>query len=357
MALSKLVLDHVRNIKHAQLNPSSRLNIIYGANASGKTSLLEAIHVLGTARSFRTARVNLAIQRKEPCLTVSGKLDTQPETQIGVERCKEKTRIRINQQNISQASELVSQLPIQLVTPESHEILDQGPKHRRQLLDWGLFHVKHDYLEHVKAYMRVLRQRNAALRREGNQALATSFNPVFIQAAEKLHHLRSQYVDALRPQIVEMTEKLSGVDVTVHYQSGWRTGEALKDVLESQFESDCSKHHTLSGPHRADLVFKTESISAQSALSRGQQKMLVCALRLAQLQYYHAQTGHSALFLVDDLAAELDKQHRQKLLDLLMASQAQIFITLTEKDLLDTGEYRAKKMFHVKQGEIIEEKF
>ncbi len=352
MALKKLVLDHVRNIEHAILEPDPRLNIIYGANASGKTSLLEGIHLLGTARSFRTARVNHTIQRTEPCLTVSGKLATQPEVNIGVERCKDKTRIRINQKNISQASELVRQLPMQIITPESHEILDQGPKHRRQLIDWGMFHVKPQYLDHIKAFMRALRQRNAALRKDNNPMLVRSFDAGLVHAAQAVHNKRSAYIADIGPRIIDMTKKLCGETITVHYQSGWKAGENYQDVLKNQYDSDSLKHHTQSGPHRADLIFKVDSVPVQQGFSRGQQKMLVCALKLAQLQYYFDKTCRSALVLVDDLAAELDITHRQRLLELLMVSQAQIFITLTEKDLLDASHISSKKVFHVKQGAV-----
>ena len=355
MALSKLVINHVRNIQRAQIIPHPRLNIIYGTNASGKTSLLEAVQILGTARSFRTARINQAIQWSAPCMTISGRLDARPEVQMGVERCQGKTRIRVNHQNVNQASALVRQLPVYLITPESHHILDQGPRPRRQLLDWGVFHVKPAYLAQVKAYMRVLRQRNAALRDEHNPDLARSFDPVLIQAAEKVDQARQDYVAALAPKITEIMEKLSGETITVHYQQGWRAGEPLQTVLKAQLERDVSKRHTQSGPHRADLLFKTQGIAIQTAFSRGQHKMLVCALRLAQLQHYHEQTGQHAVVLVDDLAAELDQAHRQQLLSLLMASEAQIFITLTEKNLLDTAKYPQHKMFHVKQGVITEE--
>jgi len=373
MSIIKLTLDHVRNIEHASLTPDPKLNIIYGANASGKTSLLEAIHLLGSARSFRTARVNQIISRDQACLTVFAHVagiqqaaDMHHLENIGLERCKDKTRIRINQENVQQSSILATKLPLQVITPESHDILEQGPKFRRQLLDWGLFHVKQGYLDTVKAYLRVLRQRNAALRKtsavantesdsaqqEHARVLVKSFNKPLVDGAEQVNHYRQDYVASIQDKIIDMTQQLCGETITVHYQSGWKAGEDYADALAKQFDSDCNRHHTQSGPHRADLVFKVAGVPIQQAFSRGQQKMLVCALRLAQLQYYFEQTGHAAVVLVDDLAAELDKTHRQRLLALLMASEAQVFITLTDKDLLDSSNISSKKMFHVEHGKI-----
>jgi len=136
MSLVRLELRHVRNIAEATLTPSPSCNVIFGANASGKTSLLEAIHILGLARSFRTPHIKQVIQRGSEGLTVFGRRSRADgsEVALGIERTLRETRIRVAGTNVDRAAELARWLPVQVINPESHEVLEQGPRFRRQFL-------------------------------------------------------------------------------------------------------------------------------------------------------------------------------------------------------------------------------
>lgn len=356
MSLEQLSLKHIRNLEECYLNFGSRFNIIEGANASGKTSLLEAIYLISQVKSFRTHRINHIIQRKQANMEVVAKYRDNNDFLhvIGLGRNRTTTKIHLNKQPLNLSSELATLVPIQVITPESHRLLEDGPKFRRQFLDWGVFHVKHDFLQVWKDYHRILRQRNAALRQNHSKHLVTSWDQPLIEIARKFHLSRVDYLANLTPIVTKFTKQLIGEDISIDYQPGWDIQFSFTESLNRSFEHDCQFKHTRVGPHRADLSMKSHGIAVQVGLSRGQQKLLVCALRLAQIHYLQVLSNQSCIILVDDLPAELDKSHRRRLMDLLDATNAQIFVSTTDAGLLDVKENTPKKVFHVEHGLIKE---
>ena len=356
MSLSQLSLLHVRNLAECKIVPDPRFNIIEGANASGKTSLLEAIYLISQVKSFRTHRINHIIQHKQAELRlVANYLDHTDNLHIiGLERSRSKTRIHLNKTPINQSSQLAALVPIQVITPESHRLLEDGPKFRRQFIDWGVFHVKHGFLQVWKDYHRILRQRNAVLRHNPTKQQVTSWDVPLIDIANRFHNERLQYLQALMPIIQSYTKQLTGEDITIEYLPGWPVDMDFRQALQASYEQDCQFKHTRVGPHRADLSIKSHSIPVQVGFSRGQQKLLVCAMRLAQIQYLQHISQQSCIILVDDLPAELDSNHRAKLLNLLDETGAQVFITSTDAHLLELSTNTSRKVFHVKHGQIKE---
>ena len=357
MSLTKLSIKHVRNLADCHINLDSGFNIIEGANASGKTSLLEAIHLIGQVKSFRTHRINHLIQHNQAEMQVIAHYQDHSKIvhQIGLGRTKSSTKIHLNKEIINQSSVLASLIPIQVITPESHRLLEDGPKLRRQFLDWGVFHVKHEFLQVWKNYHRILRQRNAALRKGQSKEQTTSWDSALIECANQFHSERTQYLNNLLPTINRYIEQLMAVDISIEYHPGWPKELDFQTALTNSYENDCQFKHTRVGPHRADLVMKINGMAVQVGLSRGQQKLLVCALRLAQIQYLQHCSSQSCLILVDDLPAELDSTHRGKLLMLLQDTGAQVFITTTDAKLLDFSRLNTTKtVFHVEHGNLKE---
>ena len=356
MSLTHLSLQNVRNLAESNLQPDPRFNIIEGANASGKTSLLEAIYLISQVKSFRTHRINHIIRHKQAMMRVVAKYQdhTQSTHVIGLERNRSTTKIHLNKQALSQSSQLAALVPIQVITPESHRLLEDGPKFRRQFIDWGVFHVKHSFLQTWKDYHRILRQRNAALRQSQLENQVRNWDKPLIDVCEQFHSDRSKYLQALSPIIESYTKQLTGEDITIDYQPGWQKEINFEQALENSYEQDCQFKHTRVGPHRADLSLKVHSIPVQVGFSRGQQKLLVCALRLAQIQYLEHLSQQSCIILVDDLPAELDKSHRRKLIALLDETDAQVFITTTDAQLLELDSKASQKVFHVEHGELKE---
>ncbi len=356
MSLVELSFQNVRNLSRTNITPNSRFNIIEGANASGKTSLLEAIYLISQVKSFRTHRINHIIQHKQAEMQVVAKYQDHTDVihTIGLGRSRSTTKIHLNKSVINLSSKLAALVPIQVITPESHRLLEDGPKFRRQFIDWGVFHVKHNFLQTWKDYHRILRQRNAALRQNQSEQQVKSWDQPLIDITHQFHSERVAYLKALSPIVCEYTQQLTAEEIQIDYQPGWAKDLDFAEALNKSYQQDCQFKHTRVGPHRADLAIKAHGISVQVGLSRGQQKLLVCALRLAQIQYLQSYSQQSCIILLDDLPAELDEAHRERLMILLNSTEAQIFVTTTDAKLLSLTSVASKTVFHVKHGEVKE---
>lgn len=356
MYLTQLDIHQVRNLFEVKIKPSKRCNYIFGANASGKTSVLEAIYLLSIARSFRTTHIKHVISYEHQSLQVFARIENENKvsTPIGLERSSHKTRIRINGLDVKQVSELSSLLPVQIINPDVHKLLEQGPKYRRQFIDWGVFHVEHSFLQAWQQYYRVLKQRNAALRRKQDRKSITLWDEQLIQYAKTITLSRENYLLDFLPIFNKYVEKLMGLDVSICYQRGWNCEQSFTETLENSFQKDTFKGFTSFGPHRADLEISYQGNLVQNSFSRGQQKLLVCAMRLAQINHLKKVTSQQSILLVDDLAAELDIEHRQNLIELLIDTEAQLFVTATEKNSFVLPQEIESKMFHVEHGVLKE---
>ncbi len=352
MSLKQLRILNVRNLTDIDIEPCSGLNVFYGANASGKTSLLESISILGTARSFRTHHIKQIIQYTKSGLTVFGQLnDGQAIIPIGIEKTKTSTTVRIQGQSLKQSSELTKLLPVVSLHPELHRLVSEGPKFRRQFLDMGVFHVEHHFLSLWQDYHKILRQRNAALRQEQTDSLIKVWDKELIKYAEQINLMRQNYLARLQVYYETTAHTLLGFVPEIRYHSGWSKDLDFATALADGFNNDKEKRYTGSGPHRADIKFSYQGTPVQHCFSRGQQKMLVTILLLSQALLLR-EKQQQCIILVDDLAAELDTEHRQLFIKLLFDTQAQCFITLTDPNLLNIDSDSNIKMFHVKHGTV-----
>ncbi|MCW9025058.1 MAG: DNA replication/repair protein RecF [Gammaproteobacteria bacterium] len=358
MSLSHLEISRFRNLTELQIQPSPRINIFTGDNAAGKTSVLEAIYFLSVSRSFRSHQAKDVIQQGEENLQIVGRLTDKAEknktTILGLERGHQHTRLRINAESVNQTSEMAAFLPVQLIHPEGHHLLEQGPKQRRKFLDWGVFHVEHTFLSFWNQFSRILKQRNAAIRTKSEKSAIQLWDKGLIEYGLKITGLRNEYLNNLKPYVDKYCSLLISEQVELKFRPGWNQDLNLEEVIHAQIDNDIKLGYTRSGPQRAEIEFINNKRPVQNYFSRGQQKMLVCALRLAQIEYLKDQAGKETVLLLDDLAAELDSTHRQSLLDAAMISGAQLFITMTEANLLKLPESLENKMFHVEHGFVSE---
>jgi DNA replication and repair protein RecF len=357
MSLVRLLITHVRNIQQATLAPGPGINIVYGDNGSGKTSLLEAIQILATGKSFRTPHIRSIIHHDSDYLRVFGEINAEGHiTPAGIERHHHHTRIRIAGKDVKSISELAFLLPVQYLGPESHRILDLGPRFRRQLVDWGVFHVEPVYYGQWMRFQRLLKQRNAALRDRRQQSTLAVWDKDLVETAMELTEQRRGYLQRLAPLFSEYLRLLSStLDIQYIYMPGWPENMAYGEVLANAGERDKKKGFTQYGPHRADIVFKLGTFNARDELSRGQQKIAIHAFRLAQVALLQQESGRGCIILVDDLPSELDHEHLQNILQALAEFKTQVFITAIQGEQL-TGILAGEdlKMFHVERGNVKE---
>ncbi len=351
----------MRNLAAVTLTPSSHINLLYGANGSGKTSLLEAIHLLGLARSFRSSKIKPIIQQDQARCAVFGAIDHGGrEIPIGVQRDLEGGHlIKRDGHPVQAVAELATLLPLQIINPDSFRLLEGGPKERRQFLDWGVFHVKPQFLPVWKRAQRCLKQRNSLLRHGRIDRLQLRiWDRELVESAHELDRMREAYMALLLPRFEEALAALTELpELKVSYYRGWERSTPLDQLLEQGLDRDIQSGYTHVGPQRADLRVRTGRQNAAERLSRGQQKLVVCALKIAQGFVYQDQQRSRCVYLVDDLPSELDQQHRKALCSLLERMDCQVFITSVDKEsMVDCWSAAVDlKLFHVEQGTVTEE--
>ncbi len=357
MVIKQLSIEDFRNIQHESLEPSPGLNLFYGDNASGKTSILEAINVLSSLRSFRSAKLTELERYGQQGFKVYGVLldESGRKQPVGIARVNDELDLRVAGAKIKKTSDLASKLPVQIVHPDSHFIISGGPKQRRRFIDWGVFHVEHEYHIQWRKYEKALSQRNAALRQNHYRWSDNAWNTVLGDVAKRVHSYRKHYLESLQAILSRYSCEISGTNkVDMAYYPGWDTDKELASVLEETLERDKKRGFTCSGPHRADLIFTIEGKPAAKHISRGQQKMLVFAMLLSQVALFRQRTQKNCVLLLDDLAAELDLKHRTRLLTLLQEMSVQLFITSVSRDSIILDGWPKHKMFHVEHGKIRE---
>jgi DNA replication and repair protein RecF len=356
MRLTRLHIHHVRNLNKIAFIPHPHFNIFLGENGSGKTSLLEAIYLLALGRSFRSRQVQSIIAHQKNELACYGEVFDQHDLKIplGIEKNRQgEVKCKVGGEPCERLSLFAQQLPLQLITPETFKLLIEGPQERRRFLDWGVFHVEPSFSELCQRYQRLLKQRNAALKQSRGKSLQV-WDKEFIAVGEKITALRQSYLVSLLPFADKATQDLLPLlPIHFEYEQGWSPTCSLEEALGDALGQDARLGYTSVGPHRAEINVTMEKFAAHQVLSRGQQKLLICALHLAQAQQLYASQGRKCLFLIDDLASELDNTNRQRLLARIATQNHQLFLTG-----VDAGgwqgvcEQYGGEMFHVEQGSV-----
>ena len=327
MILTEFKIHSIRNVLSAHLVLNSRFNFIIGPNGSGKSSILEAFYLLCCGRSFRSREISTIITHDHSLLTVFAR--SLDENTISIQKSpSDPTQIKLNNQFCYSTSQLAYALPCQIFYSDIFQIIDAGPSVRRGLLDWGLFHVKHNYLLLWKDYIKVLKQRNALLKTRAPYSQFIPWDKQLSQLAQQLDLLRHEYFTQWELAFTKVLHKLADVDCSIKYFKGWdkrNTGKNLAEILADSFDSDKQKFHTQYGAHQADIVIESNQMKAKQILSRGQQKIILISLKLAQADLLE----RDCLYLIDDLSAELDELHQNKLLNYLTQRKGQYVITNT----------------------------
>ncbi len=362
MSLTRLSVHFLRNLQSVDISPSPGINLIYGENGSGKTSLLEAIHVLGLAKSFRSHKHKSLISYQQSAFTVFGKvLDEGREVMLGVNRQLEgDPLLKADGSPVGSAAALAHYLPLQVINADTFLLLEGSPSIRRQFMDWLVFHVEPSFFPLWKDLQRCLKHRNSLLRRDRIDGFELApWDQELVQLTDKIHQLRDISMARFFETFFQLAQEFITLKgLAISYFRGWDKNTNYSEALSKSFERDRRMGFTQLGSHRADLRITLNGQNAADLLSRGQQKLLVCALKIAQGVVFQQLTGRRCIYLVDDLPAELDEQHRQRLVDWLHTMQTQVFITGVEPDLL-LSSWRDKpglslKMFHVEQGKVTE---
>lgn len=355
MRLTQLQIKNFRNLENTQLTPVSGVNLIVGDNASGKTSILEAIYYLSHIRSFRTQHISDLILRHSPYLQLVATLESTDQFLIplGIRRSRTKSEIRANKQPVKRVSDIAAQFPVLAIHPDSYILITGSSSQRRQYLDWGVFHVEQGFFQSWQRFKKSLLQRNAALKSKQDTDSCQLWNKEFSTSAHYIDKLRQQYFEKLQPYFYTLTRQFFIDDIIeIEYKRGWPVDKDLNELLMDNIHKDRLRGYTGQGPHRAEIIIKVNGQSAQTCISRGQQKTLVALMRLAQAMQFTESTNKTCVLLYDDLAAELDAHHRHLILSVLSSMNIQLFVTAIDETQIDLSAWLVKKKFHVEHGQL-----
>jgi DNA replication and repair protein RecF len=347
LSLASLKVSGLRCLQEAALEFGPRLNLIHGANGSGKTSILESVFLIGRGRSFRTRHTDQLISRGGSSLQLFAQT-VEPAHRIGFEyRRDESYTARLDGGDVRSLAELPAAFFVEVIDPEVHRLVEGAPGERRRWLDWGVFHVEPSFLDHWVRFSRALRQRNAALKQGQDPRV---WDGELTLHGEQVSRQRIQWFETIKPYLNETIHQLARLDVELSYFRGWAADRSLAQVLAEGVERDKVRGSTLAGPQRADVQLRVGGKLARESLSRGQQKLVASAMVLALLQRLRESQATPPTLLLDDPAAELDADRLAALVQLVGELDCQLLITSLDPDMRIFGQ--PERVFHVEHGRV-----
>ena len=336
MFISQFTASHLRSLDLITLTPHQNINIILGKNNDGKTSLLEGMYFASSLKSFKSVISSSIIQSGKKSTQLLLNVSKNNEIlSISVEKkLKGANSVKINDSR-SSAKQLQLSFPVLALNFGVENIITGSSESRRSLLDWGSFHVEHSYLDLYKNFNKALKQRNSALKRQEIDNL-DYWDKLYIQYGEEIHTKRSEYFKSLNDHFIEYKSKILEImpdayddikDSMLTYDQGWDTDLSLHDSLNKLRQKDLILKHTSAGPHRCDIHFTSNGNILKDVSSMSTQVINGLLLVLSQARAFHVKHRDKPIILIDDLFFGIDDKNLMLVINLLVDSQAQCFVT------------------------------
>lgn len=361
MRLRSVAVADFRNVRAVYFEPGEQFNLLHGLNGQGKTNLLEAIYLLGSPRSFRTARLSELICHGGQKAQIHGIVESggiESDMKLVIEPAGRK--VEIDGKCVHKASDLHGKLNAVVFSPDDTGMVRMGPESRRRYLDRAVYMGDIGYLHCWHSYQRILKQRNHLLKSSDRAGLDIWTEKLAETGAEVIER-RLRFVNVLSGKLKKYYATIAGAGETsgLAYQpNGVQSTERelicaeLLELFKKQQRSDERYGTTTAGPHRDDLSFLLDERPLKPFGSQGQQKSFVLALKMAEMDNLHDTFGEAPLLLLDDMSSELDAHRNHNLMEFLTTREIQVFITTTERSpaLLEAAPHCA--VFHVEDGNL-----
>ena len=354
MRIKSLKIENFRNIKNIEILPNNEMNVIYGENAQGKTNIIEAIWLFTGAKSFRGAKDEEL--KRFSCEKARLKIEFEAEkieksAQIEI---NDKRIACLNEKPLKSVSHLAGKFNAIIFSPTDLRLLSDGPKVRRKFLDMAICQLYPTYIEILRGYTKAVTQRNKILKDFKNNSSVLPLLDVFENeialSGEKIIKYRLRYIEILKEFIPEIYKGISNgqENLEIEYISSNKSENLLTDLKNSRKE-DMFTYKTSVGPHRDDLEFKINGISAKNFGSQGQKRSVALSLKLAEAEILKKNTGEYPICLLDDIMSELDPKRQNFILNHI--KEMQTFLSCCDPETLKN--LKEGKRFQIKSGEVL----
>ncbi len=370
--LDSLLIKGFRNYQHQQLDFNPRLNILVGENGQGKTNLLESIYYLSVTRSFRTNRDQELVKWEEPFFYLKGtflKDDFKNDVQVSYSY-NHPLKVKINNEPVNRYDHL-QQFPVVVFSPDDLMLIREGPSIRRRFLNLEASRLNPVYFKELRAYQRVLQQRNHLLKgfynrkRDQVNQLLEPWDQSLVSLGSNIIHTRLKIIKSLEKEaklfFLSMT-KASEIftlqyDCSFDYKVDLKdTNETFMQVLESKREQELKKGATVVGPHLDDLKISINGYDTRKYSSQGQKRTAALALKMAEVSLFKMENNECPIILLDDVFSEFDDSRKMHLLEFLKGSTGQCFISSADgMEKLAKKLNRDSKIVTIRQGRVIDE--
>lgn len=365
MVLNDIQLIRYRNYEHLSLATNHQVNLFIGANAQGKTNLLEAIYVLALTKSHRTNKDKELIAWDADYAEIEGGIERElGRLRLQVKLSQHGKRASINGLEQRRLSQYIGSLNAVMFAPEDLEIVKGSPAVRRRFLDVELGQVYPTYLYHLTQFQKVLTQRNNALKQGSaiDQVMMEIWDEQLAEFGTKIIRKRQQFIDQLQIWAEEIHAGITNhqEQLRIIYKPSLDCDPGAEEpVLINQFmiklsqirDQELRRGTTLVGPHRDDLQFLINGRDAQTFGSQGQQRTVGLSVKLAEIELIQQEIGEYPLLLLDDVLSELD-QNRQNQLITTFQSKVQTFITTTSIENIRLHDLDDVAIYHVDNGQV-----
>lgn len=354
MKIERLTAADYRNLKNIDLVPSDGINVIFGENAQGKTNLLEGIYLFSGMRSFRGAKDSELIMFGSEKAKLSADFYSHERKQSAEIIIEKKRTAYLNGVQLNSTVGLSEQCHLIVFSPQHTAIVKDSPRSRRAFLNSGIGGVYPVYSEHLRKYTRALHQRNTLLKSIRKSGAYKEFLPDYDRAlaeyGTRIVHARKRYIERLLEYLPQIYSDLSAKreKIEIEYLTSLESDSAENAIYEYEKSrnEDIAAGTTTLGPHRDDIEFLINGISAKDYGSQGQQKSVVLALKLSEAQLLKQVCGEQPVALLDDVMSELDEGRQDYILNHI--KNWQVFITCCEKSAAER--LNAGAAFFMKQG-------
>ncbi|MGV6858376.1 MAG: DNA replication/repair protein RecF [bacterium] len=354
MLFERLYLENFRSLERCLIDDLSKVNFFYGNNGAGKTSVLEAMHVLSVGHSFRPVANPHLVRFGEDQFTVAARLTNTRAQSIGLRYSGHSSSYKVDGKATRSVAPLSASAPVIVSDPVSNSLLITEASSRRKFLDWGCFQSDNEYLKLWREYSKVLSQRNAAIKQSGSSELISCWDSKLARLGLELTSRRNDYALSIETAFSALAENMDlSCDLSIRFSPGWNPEEDLYQVLSASIDADRKRGYTYHGSHRDDLRLETLGKPFNRVGSRGQLKVVALLLRLAQARLATREGEAIPALLFDDLSSEMDSFRLEEFWRLVDTVGGQVFLTGTTEPPEFMG--KGLRLFHVKHGSVYAE--